>query len=347
MIDDFSNEFHSSFMEVLRRRGSNRQLANGLYQEVIGDRHHTHMNSTKWGSLTAYVKYLQEQGLAEVEDTPKGLFIQYIDQDPDSIKRAEERQRLERAEQRDAQRFQKQLAQRIAALSEQSASVPDEERQLKAFERTEGAKIGFAINAATANGSTNTASTTTTGSVTADSNKRKLVPSVFGDDDDDNNTTTTTKTDDNTAATSGANSAAQSSVIDEEKSKKRARTTTESAETERRKSHWIKTGLVVKVINKELAGGVYHKKKGVIITLVDKLNAEVEMLDSGDVLRINQAQLETVLPSVGGAVMVVNGAHRGERGTLTGLEEKKYCALVQLANGGVQSIAYEDVCKVK
>lgn len=312
MIDDFSSEFHSSFMEVLRRRGQQRQLANALYQEVIGERHHTHMNSTKWGSLTAYVKYLEEQGLAEVEDTPKGLFVQYVDQNPDAIKRQQERVRLERAEQRDAQRFQKQLAERVAALTAQA--VPDEPKELKAFERAaDDAKIGFAI------------STNASGTASTADNKRKLA-SVFGADDDDE-------------PTAAAPETAKAAAVPEVKSKK-------SRIDDGRKSHWIKTGIVVKVLNKELAGGAYHKKKGVIVTLVDRLTAEVEMSDSGDVLRINQAQLETVLPSVGGAVLVVNGAHRGERGTLTGIDEKKYCALVQLASGGaVQAIPYEDVCK--
>lgn len=329
MIDEFSNEFHSSFMEVLRRRGSNRQLANGLYQEVIGDRHHTHMNSTKWGSLTAYVKYLEEQGLAEVEDTPKGIFIQYIDQNPDAIKRASERQRLEKAEMRDAQRFQKQLAQRVAALTAQSDAQPDDERELKAFERADGAKIGFAIGSG---------APTASASAADSGNKRKLVPSVFGDDDDDDDGGNGGSID--AVPPPQAPQKADATVTNDEASNKRARTA-----DDRRKPHWIKTGLVVKVLNKELAGGAYHKKKGVIVTLVDKITAEVEMLDSGDVLRIKQAQLETVLPSVGGAVLVVNGAHRGERGALTGIDEKKFCALVQL-DSGTEAIAYEDVCKL-
>jgi hypothetical protein len=55
---------------------------------------------------------------------------------------------------------------------------------------------------------------------------------------------------------------------------------------------WICKGLVVKVMADQLKD--YYKKKGEIVGVVDQYVAEVEMLDSGDVLRIDQAQLETV-----------------------------------------------------
>lgn len=55
---------------------------------------------------------------------------------------------------------------------------------------------------------------------------------------------------------------------------------------------WISKGLVVKVMSNQLQD--YYKKKGVIRSLPDQYVAEVEMLDSGDVLRVDQAELETV-----------------------------------------------------
>ena len=55
---------------------------------------------------------------------------------------------------------------------------------------------------------------------------------------------------------------------------------------------WISKGLVVKVMSEQLHD--YYRKKGTIVSLPDQYVAEVEMLDSGDVLRIDQAELETV-----------------------------------------------------
>lgn len=43
--------------------------------------------------------------------------------------------------------------------------------------------------------------------------------------------------------------------------------------------------------------------------MIDKYVGEIAMLDSGDVVRVDQAQLETVIPSPGGSVLVsVGGA---------------------------------------
>ncbi len=45
-------------------------------------RHHIHMNSTKWLTLTEFVKYLGREGFCRVDETPKGWFISIIQDDP-------------------------------------------------------------------------------------------------------------------------------------------------------------------------------------------------------------------------------------------------------------------------
>lgn len=55
---------------------------------------------------------------------------------------------------------------------------------------------------------------------------------------------------------------------------------------------WVSPGIVVKVMAKGL--GEYYKCKGAVQAVKDEYVAEIEMLDSGDVLRIDQAELETV-----------------------------------------------------
>jgi len=47
------------------------------------------------------------------------------------------------------------------------------------------------------------------------------------------------------------------------------------------------------------------------------------VLESGDVLRIDQAELETVLPLPVAWVLVVNGPYRGCRGTLQDIDTNK------------------------
>jgi DNA/RNA-binding protein KIN17 len=90
-MDEFSRTFKSDFVLTLRRRfGTKRVNANAVYQEYISDRNHTHMNATKWLTLTNFVQYLGREGICVVDQTEKGWFIQYIDRDPETLRRQEE-----------------------------------------------------------------------------------------------------------------------------------------------------------------------------------------------------------------------------------------------------------------
>ena len=51
-------------------------------------------------------------------------------------------------------------------------------------------------------------------------------------------------------------------------------------------------------------------------------------------VRVDQAQLETVLPAPGGTVLVVNGPLAGQRGTLANIDVDKFRAEVALQQVG-------------
>jgi DNA/RNA-binding protein KIN17 len=127
-----------------------------------------------------------------------------------------------------------------------------------------------------------------------------------------------------------------------EQSKKKARTSS-------RKDHWVARDIVVKVMNKAVGGGKYHKEKGVIVKVHDLYVAEVEMLASGDVLKLDQQDLETVIPKLGGKVLVVNGPHDGCTGRLERINTDKFCASVTLDSGAdagrMVELPYEDFSK--
>jgi Domain of Kin17 curved DNA-binding protein len=59
--------------------------AHKVYNEFIQDKHHIHMNSTTWLTLTEYVKYLGREGMCTVEETEKGWFIRLIHRDPQQV----------------------------------------------------------------------------------------------------------------------------------------------------------------------------------------------------------------------------------------------------------------------
>jgi DNA/RNA-binding protein KIN17 len=117
-IDGFSKDFMDGFMALLSRRfvllplrsptrspksprltstphslvcnlryNTKRVRANQVYQEYIQDKEHIHMNSTKWITLTEFVKHLGKEGLARVDDTEKGWFIAWVDNSPAAMAR--------------------------------------------------------------------------------------------------------------------------------------------------------------------------------------------------------------------------------------------------------------------
>jgi DNA/RNA-binding protein KIN17 len=59
-----------------------------VYQEYIQDKHHLHMNATRWVTLTEFVKHLGRSGVAHVDETEKGWFIAWIDNSPKALAKA-------------------------------------------------------------------------------------------------------------------------------------------------------------------------------------------------------------------------------------------------------------------
>jgi DNA/RNA-binding protein KIN17 len=73
VVEGFSEEFLESFLALIRRaHRHSRVAATVVHNEYIADRHHVHMNSTSWATLTEFVKFLGREGYCKVEDTPKG-----------------------------------------------------------------------------------------------------------------------------------------------------------------------------------------------------------------------------------------------------------------------------------
>ena len=66
-----------------------------VYNEYINDRHHIHMNSTNFLTLTDFVKHLGREGICRVDETPKGWFISLIMKDP--MEHLSDERRIKRA----------------------------------------------------------------------------------------------------------------------------------------------------------------------------------------------------------------------------------------------------------
>ncbi|GMI15861.1 hypothetical protein TrVE_jg5659 [Triparma verrucosa] len=350
IIDDFSEEFEKSYVDTLRRHhGVKRVNANNVYQEVIQDKHHIHMNATQWASLTVFIQYLGKKGICIVEQDERGWFVQYIERDVNSLKRAEkanERARAEKVEEEKAtRRMEKQI---IAAAKAQGAR----EVEATTMVRGEGESIKLSLGKGGLGGGLG-------GGV-----KRKLeeVKLAVGGSGEAGGAVEPAK------KSSKPLSAVEQIMLENENKKKREQEEKEAVERRKReeeeraeqlrkeekkkkgkrKDYWLRKDIVVKIKNKELADGKFYKKKGVVETVVEKYGAEVRVKDTVDVIILDQDDLETVVGPVGGQVMIVNGYGRGEEAELVEIKTEDYCANLKILETGelVKNVEYEDFSKM-
>ncbi|KAF9088754.1 hypothetical protein BGX23_007132 [Mortierella sp. AD031] len=148
-IDDYSAEFQAEFMKLLSTRyGTRRVHANLVYQEFIADREHSHMNATKWTTLSEFTMHLGKEGLAIVDETPKGWFMQWVDNSPKTLARQEAILKKERMEMDDEQREQKLIQQQIEkalALKQQQDEADGVTTELVRENEEEKIKLDISI----------------------------------------------------------------------------------------------------------------------------------------------------------------------------------------------------------
>ncbi|CAG8245604.1 unnamed protein product [Penicillium olsonii] len=140
-IANYSRDFEKTFIELLRTTHGTKSInANHFYQQIVSDKEHIHMNSTQWKSLSQFVAHLGREGKCRVEDTEKGLFIAWIDNSPETLRRREAVLKKERQEKGDEEREQRQIKDQIkraAALAKPEEEDPEE----KLLQRKEGEKM--------------------------------------------------------------------------------------------------------------------------------------------------------------------------------------------------------------
>lgn len=94
VINDFSKQFQDQFISSLRTYHGEKSInANRFYNQLIQQKDHVHLNSTKWSSLSQFIQDLTKQGLinVKVEDegdqSLNGLDISYINNSSEEILR--------------------------------------------------------------------------------------------------------------------------------------------------------------------------------------------------------------------------------------------------------------------
>jgi DNA/RNA-binding protein KIN17 len=368
MMDSYSKDFARMYVETLRmRHGCSQINANNVYQEVIADKQHVHMNSTMWASLSDFVQYLGKTGQCVVEQNERGWYVTYIERDATKLERAEALQRREKgelaAEQAVSQRMQEQRVQAAIALDKVGGTIHTE---ATALQRTDGdATIQLALT-------TKKKKSSSGGSSAADKIKTK---SVFGQDEDNDDEdeepphgpplpppppplvpsrpTVTDKSNNNNSLSSLSSKKRPRPADADTKNQKVQRLLPDDSDS----VPWLYKDILVRIVHKTLRDGRYFKRKAAVDELLDdnQTTARVTVLDSGpdkrdggDVLELDQDDLETVVPKqTGKRVRILRGRYRGKRATVMELDKNKYRAVLELSDGTrLDRVDYDDFSKL-
>ncbi|KAJ2157608.1 hypothetical protein GGF46_004378 [Coemansia sp. RSA 552] len=148
-LEQFSNEFEGEFLAILSRRyGTKRVLANQVYQEIVADRQHLHMNATRWDTLADFVKHLGRAGKCKVQDSERGWMVEWIDVSPAALARKAAILKKERQDMDDEQREQKLLREQIARAKGMEQQQPQRREATGLIRDTSGQPIKLSLKPA-------------------------------------------------------------------------------------------------------------------------------------------------------------------------------------------------------
>ncbi|KAF0981437.1 hypothetical protein FDP41_012094 [Naegleria fowleri] len=343
-INQFSEEFKKGFLDILRTRHAKKKVpALKVYNEYINDRHHVHMNSTRWTTLSSFVKYLGKIGVCYVEydEEKDSWLIQYLGETNTYNPSGASSSNTENDEVLDERRkfdlYERQF-QALKELEEQADQIIKEESgnesktsssssdtkqnkkpSFSGFTLTNKRSLSQTTSDKNSENSTTLSNDANHNSKKTDSNATQKNLPVDQDESIEQNESEAIALDSNLIQ----------QTIEPATKKKKIRKDADEDDSGL-SSGWLKTGIVVKIIDE--TSEFYNKKGLVIKTLKKKRQAQVELLDNpGQIIEVYQDNLQTVIPKIGGKVTILkHETMRGKSGTLLSVDFDKGCATVQV-----------------
>mmetsp|Transcript_14074 Transcript_14074/g.22868 ORF Transcript_14074/g.22868 Transcript_14074/m.22868 type:complete len:436 (+) Transcript_14074:95-1402(+) len=363
-LDEFSQKFEEGYVDLLSRRHQSKFVdSNTVYNEYIQERDHVHMNATRWATLSQFIKHLIENSIVRGEETERGYRIQWINRDPKHAQRQLDNECLKRKpELDDEDRRRRMIEEQIKAMADAPSSDLAQEAPSTLDNRTQEELSQLKVSL---------------GDVRSLKKRRKVIlqddegEDAFADEDEDGEPSTTVRrggppesilshatfVNDATSTLCHNPGGSTAAAFDSDKVEDTAKNGTgHDISTELIPGTWLIPGLVVKIVSSKVGDGKLKKRKAVVVTArksksSNKIEAELQLMDDPDqVVFAKESHLETVLPDVGGCVLVVSPdpdfPHRGERGTMAGLVVEQYKAKVHLpSRSEAQLLDYENVCR--
>ena len=317
-LHGYSRDFQKDFNAILRRQyNQKRVLANVVYQQYISDKNHVHMNATCWVTLTSYVKHLGRTGMCEIEESEKGWYITWVLKDPEEELREKKAAKKEKMAKDDEERIKEY----IDAQVEKAKLQAKNEQEFLATEllKEEDEKVQLNLKVKNIK-------------KVKEENGKNALKELSKD---------TKKEFRPKKQDSKRKIVALEEIMEEEIKNKRLKELSDPA----MENAWLQEDIMVKIMTKSL-GDRYYKKKGRVVEVIDDFAALVELKDSSAKVKVDQDDLETVVPSVGRSVLVLWGKYVGERPELTNIDTKTFQAELKLKSGKLIRLPYEQFSKL-
>ena len=103
------------------------------------------MNATKWKSLTQFAAHLGREGICRVEETEKGIFVSWIDNSPETMRKREAVMKKERQDKGDEEREQQQIQEQVERAQQNADKEEELDPEAKMLQRKEGEKVKLNI----------------------------------------------------------------------------------------------------------------------------------------------------------------------------------------------------------
>lgn len=288
-LHSFSQQFTEGYMELLRRRfGTKRVNANKVYQEYIAYKEHIHMNSTRWVTLSDYVKWLGRTGQVIADETEKGWYITYIDRSPEALEMQAKSERKVKLDKDDEERMmefiekqiEKEKAKEQSKHSDSSENATDNKEitaELKRDDNHSPLRLELRLEKKIQpdndkNGTREVRSPSRKRTIESMENDIFKKPKIM------HLSSATKKSKTKSTNNSNGNSSALAEIIQIEEAKK---------ERANRKDYWLHEGIVVKFMSNSL-GEKFYKQKAVVEEVIETYKAKIKFINGGERVKVDQ-----------------------------------------------------------
>ncbi|KAJ5066929.1 DNA/RNA-binding protein kin17 [Anaeramoeba ignava] len=351
IIAENSRIFEKTFMSLLKTRFRNRKvLANHVYMEHIRDRRHTHMNSTRWTTLTGFIRYLGKTGKIKVEDEKDGLYIMYVNTDSEESKKLEKNKRKIENDLNDEERNLKLIKKRISQEKELEKQGLNKPQFLKQKKKEKISKFD--------------------GKIKLNIKKKKKAiqnePLAKNKTEKKENNQEKEKQEEELRSKKTAKETNEFSeekqvkfdekeldpndrellnllTMDDQEEQKEDREKEQEDVYEDDEQPWILENIIVRIKNNDVQNGEFYNKTGIIQNVIEKYIAEISVIENKAIIQIDQAELEPILPKLGELVLFIHGIQKGQKGKLISLGREN--AKVEQENGIVLNVHKNQICK--